>query len=125
MTRLAKSLIAGTAMATLTLTPAFAGSSSDQSGGSQILNGQVALHTSISDLHTTIDNVGSGVGVQSTAAGNVVDITTMNDTHVTNDQYAAFLNAKAAQVGFVVVSCSFSGNFSSGRYAAVSGGSSR
>ena len=92
-------------MAMLPLTLAFAGSSSDQSGGSQILNGQVALHTSISDLHTVIDNVGSDVGVQSVAAGNVVDITTMNDTHVTNNQYVSSvdissdLGARVTNVG--------------------------
>ena len=73
----------------LPLTLAFAGSSSDPSSGSQILNGQIALHTSISSLHTTVDNVGQDVGVQSVAAGNVVDITTMNDTHVTNNQYVS------------------------------------
>ena len=89
MTRLAKSLIAGTALAMLPLTMAFAGSSSSASGGSEILNGQIALHTSISSLHTTIDNVGSDVGVQSVAGGNAVDITTMNDTHVTNNQYTS------------------------------------
>jgi hypothetical protein len=92
-------------MAMLPLTLAFADSSSNQSGGSQILNGQVALHTSISDLHTVIDNVGSGVGVQSVAAGNTVDITTMNDTHVTNNQYVSSvdissdLGARVTNVG--------------------------
>jgi hypothetical protein len=68
------------------LSPAFADSSSD---GSQILNGQVSLHTSISTLQTVVDKVGGDVGIQSVAAGNVVDITTMNDTHVTNNQYVS------------------------------------
>lgn len=71
---------------TLMLSPACADSSSD---GSQILNGQVSLHTSISTVQAVVDNVGSDVGVQSVAAGNVVDITTMNDTHVTSDQYTS------------------------------------
>jgi hypothetical protein len=88
MTRLAKSLIAGTALATLVLTPAFAGNSSDPSG-SQILNGQIALHTANSSLHATIDGVGQDVGVQSVAAGNTLDVTTMNDTSVTNNQYVS------------------------------------
>lgn len=74
---------------TLMLSPAFADSSSD---GSQILNGQVSLHTSISTLQTVIDNVGQSVGVQSTAAGNALDVTTMNDTHVNNDQYASTID---------------------------------
>jgi hypothetical protein len=86
MTSLAKNLIAGSALLTLMLSPAFADSSSD---GSQILNGQVSLHTSISTVQTVVDNVGQDVGVQSVAAGNVVDITTMNDTHVTSDQYTS------------------------------------
>jgi len=88
MTRLAKSLIAGTALVMLVLTPAFAGNSSDPSG-SQILNGQIALHTANSSLHTTIDGVGQDVGVQSVAAGNTLDVTTMNDTTVTNNQYVS------------------------------------
>ncbi|MBU6299092.1 MAG: hypothetical protein KGJ79_17205 [Alphaproteobacteria bacterium] len=105
MKRLAKILIATTAMAILPLTPTFADSSSNTSGGSQILNGQIALHTSISSLHTTIDNVGSDVGVQSVAGGNAVDITTMNDTHVTNNQYTSTvdissdLGARVTNVG--------------------------
>ena len=89
MTRLAKSLIAGTAIAMLPLTLAFAGSSSDQSGGSQILNGQIALHTADSSLHTTIDSIGQDVSVQSVAAGNMLDVTTMNDTNVTTNQYTS------------------------------------
>ena len=86
MTRLARSLIAGSALATLLLSPAFAGSSSE---GSQVLNGQIALHTSISTLQTVITNVGQDVGIQSVAAGNTLDVTTMNDTHVNNDQYVS------------------------------------
>jgi hypothetical protein len=87
---------------TLMLSPAFADSSSD---GSQILNGQVSLHTSISTLQTVIDNVGQGVGVQSVAAGNVLDVTTMNDTHVNNNQYVSTvdissdLGARVTNVG--------------------------
>ncbi len=85
------------------LVPAFAGNTSDT--GSQILNGQIALHTSISTLQTVIDNVGQDVGVQSVAAGNVLDVTTMNDTHVSNDQYTSTvdissdLGARVTNVG--------------------------
>jgi|WetSurMetagenome_2_1015567.scaffolds.fasta_scaffold426305_2 hypothetical protein len=87
---------------TLMLSPAFADSSSD---GSQILNGQVSLHTSISTLQTVIENVGQGVGVQSVAAGNALDVTTMNDTHVNNNQYVSTvdissdLGARVTNVG--------------------------
>jgi hypothetical protein len=86
----------------LLLSQASAGSSSD---GSQILNGQVDLHTSVSTLQTVIGNVGSSVGVQSVAAGNTLDVTTMNDTHVTNDQYVSSvdissdLGARVTNVG--------------------------
>src|SRR5512142_1143344 len=90
MTSLARSLIAGSALTMMLLSPAFAESSSD---GSQILNGQVSLHTSISTVQAVVDNVGGDVGVQSVAAGNVVDITTMNDTEVNTSQYT-----NAAQV---------------------------
>jgi hypothetical protein len=72
------------------LVPAFADNTSN--AGSQILNGQIALHTSISTLQTVIGNVGESVGVQSVAAGNVLDVTTMNDTHVSNDQYTSTID---------------------------------
>lgn len=84
------------------LSQAYAGSSSE---GSQVLNGQVDLHTSISTLQTTIDRTGSSVGVQSVAAGNALDVTTMNDTHVTNNQYVSSvdissdLGARVTNVG--------------------------
>jgi hypothetical protein len=87
MTRLAKSLIAGTALATLTLTPSFAGSSTDN--GSQILNGQINLNSVTSTVTAVVDNASSDVAVQSVAAGNVLDVTTMNDTSVTNNQYSS------------------------------------
>ncbi len=85
----ARTLIAGTALTILLspINPACAGDSTDT--GSQILNGQVDLHTSTSSLHVTVQNVGGDVGVGSTAGGNAIDITTMNDTHVTNSQYTS------------------------------------
>lgn len=72
----------------LQLTPVFAGASTSPPG-SQILNGQVDLHTSISTLNSVIDSVGKDVGLQSVAAGNTLDVTTMNDTTVTNNQYTS------------------------------------
>jgi hypothetical protein len=77
----------GTAIAILPLMPAFAADSSDT--GSQILNGQVNLDRVTSTLTTTVANVGGDVSVQSAAAGNVLDVTTMNDTTVNTNQYAA------------------------------------
>jgi hypothetical protein len=87
MKRLARSLIAGTAIAMLSLTTAFAADSTD--AGSQIVNGQVNLNSVISTVTATIDKVGGDVTVQSAAAGNVLDVTTMNDTTVTTNQYTS------------------------------------
>lgn len=70
------------------LAPACAADSSNNTG-SQILNGQVQLNNAISTLNTTIEHVGGDVGVQSVAAGNIVDITTMNDTVVETSQYTS------------------------------------
>jgi hypothetical protein len=86
MTPLARTLIAGTALLIIRLNPAFAG---DSTSGSVILNGQVDLHTGISTLNTTILNVHGDTGIQSTAGGNAVDITTMNNTSVDSSQYTS------------------------------------
>jgi hypothetical protein len=60
---------------------------SQQSGvGSQILNNQINLQTNWSSLTGSVDTVGGDVVVQGNAAGNLVDVTTMNDTRVTNNQ---------------------------------------
>lgn len=60
---------------------------SQQSGvGSQILNNQINLQTNWSNLTGSVDTVGGDVVVQGNAAGNLVDVTTMNDTRVTNSQ---------------------------------------
>jgi hypothetical protein len=88
MTPYARTLIAGTALAILRLSPACADGSTDHQG-SVILNGQVDLHTSISSLSATVKNVHGDTGISSTAGGNAVDITTMNDTRVQNDQYTS------------------------------------
>lgn len=41
-------------------------------------------------------NVQGDVGAQSVAAGNVLDVTTMNDTYVTNEQYASTVNISSS-----------------------------
>jgi hypothetical protein len=63
--------------------------SSSQSGsmGSQILNNQVNLQTNWSNLLGVVDTVGGDAVAQGAAAGNMVDITTMNDTRVHNNQF--------------------------------------
>ena len=62
-------------------------SSSSQASGSNILNNQVNLQTNWSNLMGVVDTVGGDVVAQGAAAGNMVDVTTMNDTRVLNNQY--------------------------------------
>jgi len=67
---------------------AWSDASQQQSGGvgSQILNNQINLQTNWSSLTGSVDTVGGDVVVQGNAGGNMVDVTTMNDTRVTNNQ---------------------------------------
>ena len=95
MTRF-KTLILATALASLTATSAFAGgeygswgndSSYSGGAGSNVLNGQVTLQTQWSNINTVIDSVGGDAALQGAAAGNLVDIMTMNDTRVNSSQF--------------------------------------
>lgn len=79
-----KTLIAATALVTLSATFAYAGNTSGV--GSNIINGQVNLQTQWSDLSGSIDTVQGDAVVQGAAAGNLIDITTMNNTKVKNSQ---------------------------------------
>jgi hypothetical protein len=103
MSNLAKTLIATTALSILTLSPAFAGSSTDT--GSVILNGQVNFDVEASKLNVDVQDVGGDAVGQSVAGGNVVDITTMQDTKVHNEQYSTSsyigseLNTNVSNVG--------------------------
>jgi hypothetical protein len=54
--------------------------------GSQISNSQVNNQTNWSNLNGTIDTVSGDAAVQGTAGGNMMDITTMNNTMVDNSQ---------------------------------------
>jgi hypothetical protein len=54
--------------------------------GSQINNTQFNQQNSWSNLNVTVDTVGGNVAAQGAAAGNLIDITTMNNTKVNNDQ---------------------------------------
>src|SRR5580692_3656463 len=56
------------------------------SSGSNIINGQVNLQSNWSNLTGSIDTTGSDATVTGAAAGNLVDITTMNNTQVKNSQ---------------------------------------
>ncbi len=54
--------------------------------GSQIINGQINLDNNWSNLHASVGTIGGDVVVQGAAGGNLVDITTMNNTKVLNSQ---------------------------------------
>jgi hypothetical protein len=54
--------------------------------GSQILNSQINLDNNWSNLHATVGTIGGDVVVQGAAGGNLIDITTMNNTKVLNNQ---------------------------------------
>jgi hypothetical protein len=85
---------------------AFAGSStSAPPSQSNILNGQIDLHVANSTLDTNVNGaVGNVTGV-SASGGNAVDITTMNNTNVDNNQYvtsvdiSSNVNANVQNVG--------------------------
>lgn len=102
MTRLSQILIASTALAILPLSLACAGGSTDESN---IVNGQVTFSNSISHVNVDVGNVWGDVSGQSVAGGNSLDVTTMNDTTVTSEQYtqsgaiAADLNGNARAIG--------------------------
>ena len=55
--------------------------------GSVVQNNQVNLQTNWSSLNGVVDTVGGDVVLQGAAAGNMVDITTMDNTRVTSSQY--------------------------------------
>ena len=97
MTLRVKTLIAATALATLSATCAYA-EDTDQYGtwndgamrrrrhGSQINTSQVNTQTNWSNLNGNIDTVAGDAAVQGAAGGNLMDITTMNNTMVNNSQ---------------------------------------
>jgi hypothetical protein len=91
-----KTLIAATALATLSATCAYA-QATEQYGtwndgsmaggmGSQIQNSQVNLQTNWSNLNGNIDTVAGDAVMQGAAGGNLMDITTMNNTMVNSSQ---------------------------------------
>ena len=100
--RIVQTLIASTALAILPLSQACAGDTTD--GESDIVNNQVTFSDSISHVNIDIGNMWGDYSAQSVAGGNSLDVTTMQDTSVTNNQYtqagsiAADLNANARQV---------------------------
>jgi len=93
MTLRVKTLIAAMALATLSATCAYAqayGSWNDGAmaggAGSQINTSQLNTQTNWSNLNGNIDTVAGDAVVQGAAGGNLMDITTMNNTMVNNSQ---------------------------------------
>src|SRR3569833_1811609 len=96
-----KFFFAATALVALSATASLAGgvgdyygswndSSSDSGSGSHILNNQINLQTNWANLMGVVDTVGGDVIAQGSAAGNMIDITTMNNTRVQNNQICFF-----------------------------------
>ncbi len=54
--------------------------------GSVIANDQTTLQTQWSGMHGSVDTIGGDAAFQGAAAGNLVDIMTMNNTRVQNSQ---------------------------------------
>ena len=81
----------------LTALPSHAGGTGDpqygswndmsaQGSGSHILNNQINLQNNWSNMNVSVDTVGGDVVAQGAAGGNLIDITTMNNTQVLNSQ---------------------------------------
>ncbi len=89
-----KTLLAASALIALSATASLAGGVGDQNGawndasstGSNIINGQINLQNAWSNLNGSIDTTGSDATAAGAAAGNLIDITTMNNTTVKNSQ---------------------------------------
>ena len=93
-----KTFLAASAIIAISATSALAGgagdsygswgndNSSSQGSGSQIVNGQLNLQTVWANLNGSVDTVGGDAVAQGSAAGNMIDITTMNNTRVFNNQ---------------------------------------
>jgi hypothetical protein len=96
MTFRVKTLIAATALATLSATCAYAGGANQYGSwndgamaggaGSQINTNQLNTQTNWSNLNGNIDTVAGDAVVQGAAGGNLMDITTMNNTMVDSSQ---------------------------------------
>jgi len=106
-----KALFAASAIIALSATASLAGgygddqyatwggsSSSDSGVGSQIINGQINLQNNTSLLTGSFDTVGGDAVAQGSAAGNMIDITTMNNTRVQNNQIVGPQSVISSQV---------------------------
>src|SRR5271163_4158954 len=97
MINLTKTLIAGTALMILPLSQTYAQGSNNNSDGSIVLNGQVDLHLSSSNVNTNITNTAGNVAGTSASVGNNLEVVTMDDASVNNNQYVSSVSISADQ----------------------------
>ena len=113
MRRIAKTLIAGTALLTLTASPLFADDWEDEwededSGEAEIINGQLNFGPVWSQINVSIDGIEGDVSGAASAVGNAVNIVTLSNTVVENDQanfgdVGAEVNAEILDIGGDVI----------------------
>jgi hypothetical protein len=116
-TRLAKILIASTALAILPATLACAGANNPPpppppAKGSVILNGQLTFGAQWSTINTKVVGVGGDVAIQGQAAGNALEAITFDDTNLKSTQDSESTNIGSeinAGVSYVNGSVSISG----------------
>lgn len=88
-----------TALMALTTNLAYAGNNNTpsypQHQGSEILNGQVNLQSQAATLNTNIQNVEGGVAGQAVSGGNVLNVVTMQNSNVTNNQYVSSVSVSS------------------------------
>jgi hypothetical protein len=78
----------------LPLSPACAQTSTDGSLG---LNGQIDMHLSSSNVNTSITNAVGNVTGSSASVGNNLEVVTMDNANVTNNQYVTSVSISADQ----------------------------
>lgn len=81
----------------LPLNLAYAQATTDTNSGSLVLNGQIDMHLSSSNVNTSVTNAVGNVAGTSAAVGNNLEVVTMNDANVTNNQYVTSVSISADQ----------------------------
>ena len=104
--------MAATVLATLSATCAYAQATSQYGtwndgsyaggSGSMINNSQVNLQTNWSNLNGSVDTIVGDAVVQGAAGGNLMDITTMNNTMVNNSQIVGPLSSIGSDINIGV-----------------------
>lgn len=80
-------------MLTLTAASAYADGSNNSDGGlSTVLNGQVNLNSQQANLNLNASTIAGNINGGAVSGGNQIDITTMNNTDVVNNQYVSTSN---------------------------------